>query len=241
MLDLTINARSLAGPGAVDGLRRGLKLLHRVFGHRGVVVIDHLLIAIREPLDGLAVECLLGLDALGFDEVGAPPGKRRRIDAEDDSRIAFEKAPPAIPGKAGMAGLANEAVDRGSRATDVEHGIQHSRHRARGAGPHRYQQGIAPVAEAFAGGVFKKGNSLDKTAGELLAGVGFVFDDCGTKFNRQYEGGRHRQTERGHADQIGRFRTHDFRGVPLGRAIPDMDDVHVSLPLGYADKSSSTC
>ena len=57
----------------------------------------------------------------------------------------------------------------GGRAADIEHRVQHSRHRARGAGAHRYQKRPPPVAKLFAGGVFEKFDSFSRGRRQDLA------------------------------------------------------------------------
>ncbi len=59
MLELAIGARALAHPGAVNGVRRGLELLHRIIADGFALVLDRLQLCARQPFHRLAVERLL--------------------------------------------------------------------------------------------------------------------------------------------------------------------------------------
>ena len=135
---------------------RRFQLFHRIIAQDVIFVLDDLLVRRGKTFERFAIEQAFAANAFGGDELVALAGKVGRIDAKHHGPVAFEKAPAAVVGEARMAGHAHQAANRGRRAADIEHRIQHSRHRSRGAGTHRYQKRMAAVAEPLAGGRLKK-------------------------------------------------------------------------------------
>jgi hypothetical protein len=72
-------------------------------------------------------------------------------DAEHHVGIHGDEAPVAILGKTPVAGFLRKRFDRRVVKPEIEHRIQHARHRPARAGAHRDQQRIFAVAEFFPG------------------------------------------------------------------------------------------
>ena len=131
-----------------------------------------MLVSRRQMSDRIAVERGFAADMLGGDELVALLGEFGAVDAEHHRAVAFEKAAPAIIGKARMAGHADETVNSRQRTADIEHRVEHSRHRACRAGAHRHQKRPPPVAEALAGGLLEKLDPLGEDAARSCAAFG---------------------------------------------------------------------
>ena len=142
--------------------------------------------------DCIAIERGFAADMFGGDERVARVGEFGAIDAEHDGAVAFEKAAPAIVGKARMARHAHKAVNGRQRTADIEHRVEHAGHRARGAGSHGDQKRPPPVAELFAGGLLEELDSFSEGRSKILHGACFAVDGRRTKADRKHEGGRHR-------------------------------------------------
>jgi hypothetical protein len=97
------------------------------------------------------------------------------------------------------------------------------------AGSHGDQKRPPPVAELFAGGLFEELDSFSECRSKILRGACFAVDGRGTKADRKYEGGRHRQAERGHARLVGGLSADDVGGILLRRFAADAGNLHAHV------------
>src|SRR3974390_2769347 len=160
MLQLTISAGTWAHQETINGRRCCFELIDRLVRYRAILVLDDLLIAGSKPFQGIAVECVLINRALVGNQRREPLGEPRAIKSAHHNGVAFQKSTPAIPCKTWMAALAHETVHCLDRTADIEHGVEHARHRTRGARPHGYQQRISTVAKLSTGGALEEGDAF---------------------------------------------------------------------------------
>ena len=125
-----------------------------------------------------------------------------------------------------MTGHAQKAANRRGRATDVKYRLKHSRHRARRARTHRHQKGAAPVAKSFASGIFEKLYSFRQAIRKILHSRGFAVYRRRTKADWEHECRRHRQTETGHARQVGCLPADNFDRILLGQSVTNAGNLH---------------
>jgi len=174
MLKLAIDAGAFAQPRAVHGFGRALELIHRFGRDPMAFLFDNVFVGGDEAFKRLAVECPLARRAFGCDQIVQPIRERGRFDAEHHAAVAFEKATLAVAGEARVAEAANEPACRFGRAADIQHGVQHSRHRARGAGAHRDKERTAAIAEAPAGDAFQEGDAFFQAVGDAIRDLGIA-------------------------------------------------------------------
>jgi hypothetical protein len=72
-------------------------------------------------------------------------------------------------------------------------------------------------------------DSFSECRSKILRGACFAVDGRGTKADRKYEGGRHRQAERGHARLVGGLSADDVGGILLRRFAADAGNLHAHV------------
>ncbi len=125
-----------------------------------------------------------------------------RLQSEDDIAVHLHETAIAVPGEAFVAGLVDEAAQRGFVETDVEDGIHHTRHTFAGAGAARDEQRVFAVAELGPHrllGLFEGRFDLGTEFGGILAVLGVLDAD----FGGDGETGRHGQADVGHLGEVG--------------------------------------
>ena len=128
-------------PARKDRADRAPELLLRVLRKRlaeflldlGLVERDHLL-----PFVGgqLGVELVAEPRLLVLEDLL----EHLVVDAQHDVGIHLDEAAVAVIGKARIAGIGGQRLDRLVVEAEIEHGVHHARHRGAGAGAHRDQQ-----------------------------------------------------------------------------------------------------
>ena len=73
------------------------------------------------------------------------------VEAHDDIGIHLDETAVAVIGKAGIAGIGGQRLDRLVVQAEIEHGVHHARHRGAGAGAHRHQKQFRRIAETASG------------------------------------------------------------------------------------------
>jgi hypothetical protein len=181
-----------------------------------------------KPFQRLPVKLSIAVDAFFDHQFARPGGEWCGIDPDHDGGVAFEQALSAIPGKSRISRRPHEAADRGRRAADVEHGIEHAGHGLCGSRSHRHQQWTATVAELLPGHAFQEGDAFPQPVGQVTLRVRVAGDDRGTELDGQNKRRRHRQSERGHAREIGGLPPDRLGGNLVRRPISYAHDLHWS-------------
>ena len=187
----------------------------------------------REALESFAIERIFAANMFAGDQLAALADKGGGIDAKHHVPVAFEQAASAVAGEARPAAHAHEAADRGHGAADIEHCVQHSRHRLRGAGAHRDEKRSASVGKALAGRLLKKRKPFGEPIRQILRCAIIAAQGRGTQADREHEGGRHRQTEGGDARKVRRLAADELGGIRSGRSASDARDLHAACFLGH--------
>lgn len=115
-----------------------------------------------------------------------------------------------------MTGHADKTADRRGRAADIEHGVEHAGHRARGARADRDEQWPPVSAKRFAGRFFQKADALGEAIGNTPPGSAVAANARRAEFHRKHECGRYRQPKRGNARQICGLGADDLGGSRIG-------------------------
>ena len=218
-------ARKHSTDGAPQLLVRVLrKRLAKLFLDLGLVEGDDAL-----PLDGrqFGVELVAKPALLVFEDFL----EHFVVEAHDDIGIHLDEAAVAVIGKAGVAGIGGQRLDRLVVQAKIEHGVHHARHRGAGAGPHRHQQQFRRVAETAPGqpaDMVERHRDIRFQRGGIGPGIGVVgVADLGG----DGETGRYRQAQAAHFGQIGTFAAQQIlvAGATLRRPIAKGVN-----PLGHA-------
>src|SRR6185437_6954630 len=240
-LQTSIGQSAVSVPGSINRAGRLDQLLHGIvfdlvgFGH------DERFIDESEALQRFAVELKIVGGALFGGQLIPLRLEGRLVEAENRLGIALEEAAAAIPGETRIARHADQASRGLAVATNVEHAVEHARHRARGARANRYQQGLAAMAKAQPRGVFEKRNTLFETGDEGPLGVLVARTHGGTERDRQHEGGRYRQTELGDAREDRRLGANLLGASALAASSLDHDDSHERSLFSAKARTSSGC
>ena len=127
------------------------------------------------------------------------------LDAEHDLPVHLDKATIAVIGKALVAALPRQPLDRAIVEAEVEHGIHHAGHRDAGARAHRNQKRIIGIAKPRAERLLDRG----EPGGDLFFEIGriglAVIVKPGADLGRDRKARRHRQSEIAHFGQTGAF------------------------------------
>ncbi len=214
-----------AAPELIEGiLGEGLSehVLHDLFelhdqvgqflgGELGVELVALLLFDFFHALveDFAHALAALGLDAFGF--------------FHDDVGVHHDQAPVRVVGKAGVAGLGDDALDRLVVQSHVQNRVHHARHGLSRPGPHGHEQGVFPVTEFFPHQFLHPGEGGGHVRLQFPRVGPLVLVIVRTDLGRDGEAGRHRQSEVGmtrHFRQVGAFAAQQvFHGfVPVGFA-----------------------
>ena len=231
---LAVNAGALVHPAAKYSLNREAQLELRIVREDGLT-IDDLQLGVQGGLDVVREDALKGLDELlqvlgrklgvhadAGNQAGLGQGVLEQVgvDAHDDIGEHLDKAAIAIPGKARILRLGDEALDGIVVEAQVEDRIHHTGHGERSARAHRYEQRVTGVAELFAAAgleVSLGGNDLVECAGRPnIAGTGVL--DAGLAGNGKATGNR--QADTAHLGKVG--------------ALTAKDEVHGLIALGNA-------
>ena len=188
---LAVDASALVHPAAKDGLDGKAQLELRIAREDGFTV-GNLELGIQGGLDVFGEDALEGLDellqVLGRKlGVGADAGNQAGlgqsvleqvgIDAHDDVGEHLDKAAIAVPSKARVLRLGDEAQDGIVVEAQIEDRVHHAGHGERSARAHRDEQRIVGISELLAAAGFEVGlggNDLVKRAGRpnIAAGCG---------------------------------------------------------------------
>ena len=225
-LQTPIGLRPLAHPGAIDRPCGGFELRRRILQPAVVAILDQRLLVGGEAFQRFAVELAVAQDVFACRQLGQARGEGCRVEPEHGLRVTFQEAPAAIPGEPWPAGQPDQAL-RGERcAADIEHGIQHARHRSRSPRADRYQQRLPVIAEAFSGDAFQEFDALFQPVAQMPFGMRVLADDVSAELDREHEGRRHRQTERRHPRQVRGLVADGVGGMLFGRYAADTNDMH---------------
>ena len=159
-----VNAGALVHPAAKDGLDGKAQLELRIVREDGLAIGD-LELGIQGGFDVVGEDALEGLDELlqvlgrklgvnadAGNQAGLGQGvfEQVGVDAHDDVGEHLDKAAIAVPGKARVLRLGDEALDGIVVEAQVEHRVHHAGHGERSARAHRHEQRIVGVAELLA-------------------------------------------------------------------------------------------
>ena len=124
-------------------------------------------------------------------------------DAEHHVRVHGDKAPVAVIGEPPVAGLFRERRDGHVVEAEIEHRVQHARHRSARAGAHRDEQRIFAIAEFFPGDAADVGERSFDLPLQILR-IGFVvLVKIRAHLGADGEAGWHRQAETRHLGEAG--------------------------------------
>ena len=125
------------------------------------------------------------------------------VEAEHDVAVHLDEAAVAVIGKARIAGVLGQRLDRLVVEAEVEHRVHHARHRGAGAGAHRHQQQlcrIAEIAPGDAGDVAERRLNLGLQLRGKRALIGIIgVADVGGDGEARW----HRQAEAAHLGEVG--------------------------------------
>lgn len=207
---LAVNAGALVHPAAKDGLDGKAKLELRIVRKDGLTIGD-LELGVQGGLDVGGEDALEGLDELlqvlgrklGIDadagnQAGLGQGVLEQVgvDAHDDVGEHLDKAAIAVPSKARVLRLGDEAQDGIVVEAQIEDRVHHAGHGERSARAHRDEQRIVGISELLAAAGFEVGlggNDLVKRAGRPnIAGTGVL--NAGLAGNGKATGDRQADT-----------------------------------------------
>ena len=225
-LETAVGLRPLAHPRTIDRPCRAFELRRRILKPAVIAILDQRLLVRGETFKRLAVQLAVIGDAFAGGQLRKARRERSGVEAQHGLGVTLEKASPAIPRQPRPAGGSDETLHGGRCATDVEHRVQHARHRPRRARPHRYQERLPAVAEALSGRALQELDAFFQSVAQVAFGMRILADDLGAKLDREHEGRRHRQTERRHPRQVRGFGANRVGGMLLGRYAADTHDMH---------------
>ena len=255
---LAVNAGALVHPAAKDGLDGKAKLELRIVRENGLAIGD-LELGIQGGLDVSGEDALEGLDELlqvlsrklgvnadAGNQAGLGQGVLEQVgvDAHDDVGEHLDKAAIAVPGKARVLRLSDEALDGIVVEAQVEYRVHHAGHGERSARAHRHEQRVMGVAELLATAgleVGLGGNDLVECAlRPNIAGTGVL--NAGLAGNGKATGDR--QADTAHLGKVSALAAkHKVHGlVALGDASALGVGSKTVNPLAIAhDTSPSMC
>ena len=229
---LAVDAGTLVHPAAKDGLDSKAQLELRIVREDGLAVGD-LELGVQGGLDVVGEDALesldellqvlgrkLGIDADAGDQTRLGQGVLEQIgiDAHDDVGKHLDKATVAVPGKARVLRLRDEALDGIVVEAQVEDRVHHAGHGKRSTRANRHEQRIVGVTEFLAAAgleVGLGGNDLIECAlGPDVTGTGVL--DTSLAGNGKATGDR--QADAAHLGKVCAFAAkHEVHGfVALG-------------------------
>ena len=171
------------------------EFLAHLFGINRLVTRDDLLEIVRGQVG--IILCALALLDLVQNAL-----KEGLAHLHDDIREHLDKAAVGVVGKARIAGLFRKALDGYVIQTEVEDRVHHAGHGGTRARTDGYQQRIRFVAEALALLLLQLGQRLKNLRGDLVRDRLSLRIVIGTRFRRNREALRNRQTQIGHFGEI---------------------------------------
>ena len=205
-----VDAGALVHPAAKDGLDGKAQLELRIMRENGLAG-GNLELGIQGGLDVVGENALegldellqilgrkLGIDADAGDQTGLGQGVLEQIgiDTHDDVGEHLDKAAIAIPSKARVLGLRDEALDGIVVEAQVENRVHHAGHGERSTRAHRHEQRVGGIAEFLAAAGLEVGlggnDLIECTLGPHIAGTGVL--DTGLTGNGKATGNRQADT-----------------------------------------------
>ena len=219
------------GPGIVPGAEHGFDGAHQLFLGVGGEVGADLGLILGFELAGQLLQVVGGeLHVLGdtllllhlVDELF----KVLLAHLHDHVGVHLDEAAVAVPGPAGVAGLAGEDLHHVLVQAQVEDGIHHAGHGGPGAGADGDQQGIFLVAELLAGDFLHLDDILHDLRLDLVVDLLPVLVVLGTRLGGDGKALGHGQADVGHLGQIGALAAQEL--AHIGVALGEQVDIFVS-------------
>ena len=241
LVHLAVDVRARVIPAAEHGLDGLDELLVRILREGLVLVIlvdlleddDELLEivgvqinVVRDALVGLHLVDLFLEQALG--------------DAHDDVSKHLHKAAIAIVGKARVAGLLGQTLNRLVVQAEVEDGVHHAGHGLARAGAHGNQQGVFHIAELLAGDLLKTLDVRKDVRLDLRIDLTAIRVVLRAGFRRDREALRHRHTGRGHLREAGALAAENVshRGLVAAERLAAFAEI---IQILFAHSITSIC
>ena len=123
----------------------------------------------------------------------------------DDVAEHLHEAPVGIPGEAGVGGAPGKSLDRVIAEAEVEHRLQHPRHRVTRSRSHRDEQRVGAITEPLSGALLEGlegGIHLRVEAGHLPR-LGLHVGDAGAGRDREAGGNPVGAEDPGHLGDVG--------------------------------------
>ena len=151
------------------------------------------------------------------------------VNAHHDVREHLDEATVRVPGKTGVLGLIDKALNREVVHAEVEDRVHHARHGERCTGTHGNEQRVLGVAKLLAGTLFKVEASLldevENTLGPDVAGVCILHAGLAGDGEARRDG----QADLCHLGEVRTLTAEDI--VVLGGTLGDVDTLGVLTEL----------
>ena len=159
------------------------------------------------------------------------------LDAEHDGGIHLDEAAIAVPGEAGVSGIAGQSFDCLVVEAEIEHRVHHAGHGGAGARADGDEQGPFGVVEGVAGDAADLGHGGVHLRFEVRREAVAVGVEKGADFGGDRETRRNGEAQRGHLGQICALAAEK---LPHGRRPFGATRAETIHPLGHCFRLPAT-